>query len=126
MPSLTVEENICLSAKIKKCKVNRFELNDVLSKFGLMEKRKSFIDELSRGQQQRVAIARSLLSRTDIILADEPTGNLDSKNAQLVFDILKSLTREKQKTVIFITHNMELAKQSDRIVQIKDGVLYET
>lgn len=91
-----------------------------------MEKRKSFIDELSRGQQQRVAIARSLLSRTDIILADEPTGNLDSKNAQLVFDILKSLTREKQKTVIFITHNMELAKQSDRIVQIRDGVLYET
>lgn len=126
MPSLTVEENICLSAKIKKYKVNRFELNDVLSKFGLMEKRKSFIDELSRGQQQRVAIARSLLSRTDIILADEPTGNLDSKNAQLVFDILKSLTREKQKTVIFITHNMELAKQSDRIVQIRDGVLYET
>lgn len=126
MPSLTVEENIFLSAKIKKYKVNRFELNDVLSQFGLMEKRKSFIDELSRGQQQRVAIARSLLSRTDIILADEPTGNLDSKNAQLVFDILKSLTREKQKTVIFITHNMELAKQSDRIVQIRDGVLYET
>ena len=95
MPSLTVEENICVSAKIKKYKVNRFELNDVLSKFGLMEKRKSFIDELSRGQQQRVAIARSLLSRTDIILADEPTGNLDSKNAQLVFDILKSLTSSK-------------------------------
>ena len=63
--------------------------------------------------------------RQDIILADEPTGNLDSKNAQLVFDILKSLTREKQKTVIFITHNMELAKQSDRIVQIKDGDVYK-
>ena len=82
--------------------------------------------QLSGGQQQRVAIARALASHAKVLLADEPTGNLDSKNAQLVFDILKSLTREKQKTVIFITHNMELAKQSDRIVQIKDGVLYET
>ena len=85
-----------------------------------MNKRNCFISELSGGQQQRVGIARVLLSGAEIILADEPTGNLDSKNTQIILDIFKKL-KEKKKTIIVITHDKHVANTADRIVYMKDG-----
>ena len=126
IPILNVEENITLPLKLDNRNIDKKRLDELIKVLGLEERRTHLPNELSGGQQQRTSIGRAMINNPALMLADEPTGNLDSKNAQLVFDILKSLTREKQKTVIFITHNMELAKQSDRIVQIRDGVLYET
>lgn len=90
----------------------------------LTKKRKAFIHELSGGQQQRVAIARVLLSNTNIILADEPTGNLDSHNTENIVNILKSL-KAQGKTIVLITHDIHVAKQADRIIYIKDGEIVD-
>lgn len=117
---LTVKENVCLASQIKGKKVDEKELDQVLKLLELEHKKDSFINELSGGQQQRVAIARAILAYTDIILADEPTGNLDGENAKNVMDILKALNIEG-KTIVLVTHDLKIANYADRIIRLEQG-----
>jgi len=117
---LTVKENVCLASQIKGKKVDEKELNQVLKVLGLEHKKDCFANELSGGQQQRVAIARAILAHTDIILADEPTGNLDGENAENVMDILKALNKEG-KTIVLVTHDLKIANYADRIIHLEQG-----
>lgn len=117
---LTVKENMCLTSQIKGKKVDAKELNRVLKLLGLEQKKDSFANELSGGQQQRVAIARAILAHTDIILADEPTGNLDGENTENVMDILKALNKEG-KTIVLVTHDLKIANYADRIIRLEQG-----
>ena len=117
---LTVKENVCLASQIKGKKVDEKELDQVLKLLGLEQKKDSFANELSGGQQQRVAIARAILAHTDIILADEPTGNLDGENAKNVMDILKALNKEG-KTIVLVTHDLKVANYADRIIRLEQG-----
>jgi putative ABC transport system ATP-binding protein len=117
---LTVKENVCLASQIKGKKVDEKELDQVLKLLELEHKKDSFINELSGGQQQRVAIARAILAHTDIILADEPTGNLDGENAKNVMDILKVLNKEG-KTIVLVTHDLKIANYADRIIRLEQG-----
>lgn len=117
---LTVKENVCLASQIKGKKVDEKELNQVLKLLGLEHKKDRFANELSGGQQQRVAIARAILAHTDIILADEPTGNLDGANAENVMDILKALNKEG-KTIVLVTHDLKIANYADRIIRLEQG-----
>ena len=117
---LTVKENMCLTSQIKGKKVYEKELNQVLKVLGLEHKKDRFANELSGGQQQRVAIARAILAHTDIILADEPTGNLDGENAKNVMDILKALNKEG-KTIVLVTHDLKVANYADRIIRLEQG-----
>lgn len=117
---LTVKENVCLASQIKGKKVDEKELDQVLKLLELEHKKDSFINELSGGQQQRVAIARAILAHTDIILADEPTGNLDGENAKNVMDILKALNIEG-KTIVLVTHDLKIANYADRIIRLEQG-----
>lgn len=122
-PFLSVLDNIMVPAMFdgeatKSIRPRAMELLDYL---GLTDKAKSLPSELSGGQSQRVAIARALINQPSIILADEPTGNLDSRNGQSVVDILRSFNRELGTTVIMITHDQQIATQADRIVHISDG-----
>lgn len=117
---LTVKENMCLASQIKGKKVDEKELNQVLKLLELEHKKDSFINELSGGQQQRVAIARAILAHTDIILADEPTGNLDGENAENVMDILKALNKEG-KTIVLVTHDLKVANYADRMIRLEQG-----
>lgn len=117
---LTVKENMCLTSQIKGKKVDAKELNQVLKLLGLEQKKDRFANELSGGQQQRVAIARAILAHTDIILADEPTGNLDGENAENVMDILKALNKEG-KTIVLVTHDLKIANYADRIIRLEQG-----
>ena len=117
---LTVKENVCLASQIKGKKVDEKELNQVLKLLRLEHKKNRFANELSGGQQQRVAIARAILAHTDIILADEPTGNLDGENAKNVMDILKALNKEG-KTIVLVTHDLKVANYADRIIRLEQG-----
>jgi len=117
---LTVKENVCLASQIKGKKVDEKELDQVLKLLGLEQKKDSFANELSGGQQQRVAIDRAILAHTDIILADEPTGNLDGENAENVMDILKALNKEG-KTIVLVTHDLKIANYADRIIRLEQG-----
>lgn len=117
---LTVKENMCLASQIKGKKVDEKELNQVLKLLGLEHKKDCFANELSGGQQQRVAIARAIFAHTDIILADEPTGNLDGENAKNVMDILKALNKEG-KTIVLVTHDLKIANYADRIIRLEQG-----
>lgn len=117
---LTVKENVCFASQIKGKKVDAKELNQVLKLLGLEHKKDRFANELSGGQQQRVAIARAILAHTDIILADEPTGNLDGENAENVMDILKALNKEG-KTIVLVTHDLKIANYADRIIRLEQG-----
>ena len=117
---LTVKEHVCLASQIKGKKVDAKELNQVLKLLGLEHKKDCFANELSGGQQQRVAIARAILAHTDIILADEPTGNLDGENAENVMDILKALNIEG-KTIVLVTHDLKIANYADRIIRLEQG-----
>lgn len=117
---LTVKENVCLASQIKGKKVDEKELNQVLKLLGLEHKKNRFANELSGGQQQRVAIARAILAHTDIILADEPTGNLDGENAENVMDILKALNKEG-KTIVLVTHDLKVANYADRMIRLEQG-----
>lgn len=117
---LTVKENMCLASQIKGKKVDEKELDQVLKLLGLEQKKDRFANELSGGQQQRVAIARAILAHTDIILADEPTGNLDGENAENVMDILKALNKEG-KTIVLVTHDLKIANYADRIIRLEQG-----
>lgn len=121
IPNLTVKHNIELPLKLDKKKINEEELLDTVRKLGIENKLNSFPSELSGGQQQRVAIARSLIYNPSIILADEPTGNLDRKNSKEIIEIFKYFNRSLKQTIILITHDEEIALQANRIITIVDG-----
>ncbi len=121
VPILNVEENIVLPIKLDNKKVDKKELEFMLQLLGLAERRKHFPNQLSGGQQQRTAIARALLMNPSIILADEPTGNLDSKNSGEIIDYFKLLNEEYGQTIILITHDEHIAMQAKRIITISDG-----
>jgi putative ABC transport system ATP-binding protein len=123
IPVLTVEENITLPVKLDGRRVNRERLVELIKVLGLAKRRKHLPNQLSGGQQQRVSIGRALINAPAIVLADEPTGNLDSKNAQDIMRLLKSSNRTYRQTIILITHDREIAMQADRILEIQDGQL---
>ena len=121
IPILNVEENITLPLDLDNRKVDNKHLNSLLELLGL-EKRKTHLpNQLSGGQQQRTSIGRALITNPTIVLADEPTGNLDSKSSDEIVALLKKSNREYKQTIIMITHNMEIAKVADRIIKIEDG-----
>lgn len=119
--NLTVRHNIELPLKLDKRKINQDEFSDIVKKLGIESKLDSFPSELSGGQQQRVAIARSLIYNPSIILADEPTGNLDRKNSKEIIEIFKYFNKTLKQTIILITHDEEIALQTNRIITIVDG-----
>ncbi len=118
---LTVYENIILPFQLKKKECKEELIDKFLVKLKLEEKKNAFPMQLSGGEQQRAAILRALLCEPDIILADEPTGNLDSKNTQMVVGLLRYFSEHMGKTILFITHNMELTKFCSRVIAVKDG-----
>lgn len=119
--SLNVEENITLCSELDHQKFDKDRLEKLLDYLELINKRNSFTNELSGGQQQRVAIARTLYTSPSLILADEPTGNLDSMNTQLIMDIFKDCVKTYQQTLLIVTHDEIIAKQCNRIITLKDG-----
>ena len=121
IPNLTVRHNIELPIKLDKNKIETELFDDIVKKLGIEDKLDSFPSELSGGQQQRVAIARSLIYRPSIILADEPTGNLDRKNSKEIIEIFKYFNKTLKQTIILITHDEEIALQTKRIITIVDG-----
>jgi len=125
IPNLNVEENILLPILLdgKKARDHQESLNEILSLVGLSDRRKHTPRELSGGQQQRVAIARALISEPDIILADEPTGNLDSVTGNEIMALFQKINQEKNKTIVQVTHSEEAAKYGTRIIRLKDGRL---
>lgn len=125
IPILTVEENITLPCDLDGRGVDRERLEMILDSFGLRARRKHLPNQLSGGQQQRTSIARSLINNPSLVLADEPTGNLDSKSSEEVMSMLKMCNQSYGQTVIMITHNLDIAKQADRIITISDGKIVE-
>lgn len=121
LPTLNVEENITLPMELDGRKVDDGELDDILKLLGLTKRRKHLPNELSGGQQQRTSIGRALITRPALILADEPTGNLDSKSSNEIVELLRKSNREYNQTIVMITHNLEIAKCADRIITIEDG-----
>ena len=125
IPILNVEENITLPLELDNRDVDKKTLKELLELLGLENRSKHLPNELSGGQQQRVSIGRALITNPAIILADEPTGNLDSKSSDEIVALLKKSNKEYNQTIIMITHNMEIAKEADRIIKIEDGKIVE-
>ncbi len=125
IPVLNVEENITLPVLLDKKQVDKKDLEEILKILGLNARRKHLPNQLSGGQQQRVSIGRSLITHPSIILADEPTGNLDSKNSREILDLLKESNKQYNQTLIMITHDMNIAKEADRIIWVEDGKVRE-
>lgn len=125
IPNLNVEENIMFPLLLdgKKFKDYRKQLDNILEIVGLSDRRKHTPRELSGGQQQRVAIARALISDPEILFADEPTGNLDSKTGAEIMKLLQSINKNSGQTIIMVTHSPEAAKNSSRIITVKDGMI---
>ncbi len=121
IPNLTVRHNIELPLKLDKRKTNQDEFSDIVKKLGIESKLNSFPSELSGGQQQRVAIARSLIYSPSLVLADEPTGNLDRENSREIIEILKYFNRTLNQTIIVITHDESIALEAERVITIVDG-----
>ncbi len=121
IPILNVEENITLPLSLDNRQIDKEKLNEMLKLLGLEKRRNHLPNELSGGQQQRTSIGRALITNPTIILADEPTGNLDSKSSDEIVALLKKSNKELKQTIIMITHNMEIAKIADRIIKIEDG-----
>lgn len=121
VPILSVYENIVLPIELDGNKVDKTYIDEIIDTLGLSEKRNSLPNMLSGGQQQRVAIARALATKPSILLADEPTGNLDSKTSQDVLGVLKMTSAKFHQTMIMITHNEHIAQLADRIIHISDG-----
>lgn len=121
IPILTVEENISLPCDLDGNRPDKERMDLILKSFGLFDRRNHLPNELSGGQQQRTSIARALINNPAILLADEPTGNLDSKSTEEIMSILKMSNRDFNQTIIMITHNLEIAKEADRIITIQDG-----
>ena len=125
IPILNVEENITLPLELDNREVDKKSLKELLELLGLENRSKHLPNELSGGQQQRVSIGRALITNPAIILADEPTGNLDSKSSDEIVALLKKSNKDYNQTIIMITHNMEIAKEADRIIKIEDGRIVE-
>lgn len=123
VPVMSVYENIVLPIELDGEKPNQELINEIVNTLGLSEKLKAYPSQLSGGQQQRVAIARALASAPAIILADEPTGNLDSKTTQDVMGLLKVTSQKFSQTIVMITHNDEIAQLADRSIRIEDGMI---
>lgn len=121
VPILNVYENIVLPIQLDGEKPDRMFIKEIMQMLGIMEKKSSMPNQLSGGQQQRVAIARALASKPAIILADEPTGNLDSKTSQEVLGLLKLTGEQFHQTIVMITHNDAMAQLADRVIRIEDG-----
>ncbi|MGX5373563.1 ABC transporter ATP-binding protein [Bacillus cereus] len=123
IPVLNVQENIALPTLLDNEQVDEKYLNEIIQVLGLQERRNHLPSELSGGQQQRVSIGRSLMNKPDIILADEPTGNLDTNNTKEVLTLLKATAKKYNQTVILITHDPSIAFNSDRIITVEDGII---
>lgn len=123
IPVLSVKENILLPAELDNRKIDKDYLDDLLKTLGLKERSNHLSNELSGGQQQRTSIGRALINRPSIVLADEPTGNLDSKNSKEVLELLKLSVRKYNQTLIMITHDPSIALQADRVITIEDGTI---
>ena len=121
IPILNVEENITLPLELDGRVVNKNHLENLLDSLNIKERRKHLPNELSGGQQQRTSIGRALITKPAILLADEPTGNLDSKASDEIVDILKMSNKKYNQTIIMITHNLDIAAVADRIIKIEDG-----
>ena len=123
VPELTVEQNIIFPVLLDYQKPDKKYLEELLTVLNLKERSNHLPSQLSGGQQQRVAIGRALITRPSLILADEPTGNLDTQNSSEVITLLKEASRKYEQTIIMITHNRSIAQSADRILQVSDGVL---
>lgn len=123
VPELTVEQNMIFPLLLDHRKAEQAEVKELLELLGLTSRRKHLPSQLSGGQQQRVAIGRALMAKPMLILADEPTGNLDSRNSRDVLDMLIQASRHYQQTILMITHNVNLTSSVDRVFQVADGVL---
>lgn len=123
IPNLSVENNIKLPVLMDNKEVDKEHFNDLIESLGIESKLKAFPDKLSGGQQQRVAIARSLIYKPSIILADEPTGNLDKQNARDIIEIFRLSNLKYNQTIIIVTHDEEIALSADRIVHMEDGII---
>ncbi len=121
IPILNVKENILLPLQLDNRDCDKSDLKELLKLLGLENRENHLPNELSGGQQQRTSIGRALVTKPAIILADEPTGNLDSKSSDEIVDLLKKSNKDLKQTIIMITHNPELAKMADRIIKIEDG-----
>lgn len=121
IPILNVEENITLPVDLDNRQVDKEILNDMIQRLGLEKRTKHLPSQLSGGQQQKTAIGRAMITKPMLILADEPTGNLDSKSSEEIINLLKQSNREYNQTIIIITHNIEIAKIADRMIQLEDG-----
>ena len=125
IPVLTVEENITMPILLDHRKPDREYVKQIMELLGLQDRRKHLSNQLSGGQQQRTAIARALANQPSLILADEPTGALDSKNGNEVIALLQSSVKKLNQTLVLITHNIDLAREADRIIKIADGEIVE-
>ncbi len=123
IPELTVEQNIVFPVLLDYQKPDRKYLEELLSVLNLKERRRHLPSQLSGGQQQRVAIGRALITRPSLILADEPTGNLDTANSREVIALLKEASRKYEQTIVMITHSRSIAQTADRVLNVSDGVL---
>ncbi len=121
IPILNVVENITLPLELDGRQVQEKELKEMLGLLGLEKRKNHLPNELSGGQQQRTSIGRALITRPMIVLADEPTGNLDTKNSNEIVELLRKSNKELNQTIIIITHNMEIASIADRIIKLEDG-----
>ena len=125
IPILNIEENIMLPLSLDNREIDKEKINSLLKLLGLQNRKNHLPNELSGGQQQRTSIGRALITNPSIILADEPTGNLDSKSSDEIVALLRKSNKELNQTIIMITHNMEIAKVADRIIKIEDGKIVE-
>ncbi len=125
IPILNVEENITLPLDLDNRKIEKEKIEQLLKLLGLENRRKHLPNELSGGQQQRTSIGRALITNPAIILADEPTGNLDSKASDEIIQLLKKANQQYKQTIIMITHNLEMASFADRMIKLEDGKIIE-
>lgn len=121
IPILNVEENITLPCELDGKKTDKKQLSELLTTLGLTQRRTHLPNQLSGGQQQRVSIGRSLINNPSIVLADEPTGNLDSKASEEIVELLRLSNKKYNQTIVIITHDLEIAKLADRVIKIEDG-----